>query len=117
MKFDRSNKFELCYFWQVNSLRLKSSVASKWTSKYLLGYVTFILLGMVHHFTHQQVNNHTNVLFKGIQVSHTNVFYIIIMNVWLFEWKDSSSTQIYIYIYIYIYNLYVYIKYKAQNRL
>ena len=29
MKFDRSNKFDLCYYGQVNSLRLKSSVASK----------------------------------------------------------------------------------------
>ena len=28
MKFDRSNKFDLCYYGQVNSLRLKSTVAS-----------------------------------------------------------------------------------------
>ena len=28
MKFDRSNKFDLCYSGQVNSLRLKSSAAS-----------------------------------------------------------------------------------------
>ena len=28
MKFDRSNKFDLCYYGQVNSLRLQSSVAS-----------------------------------------------------------------------------------------
>ena len=33
MKFDRSNKFEKCY-GQVNSLRLKSSVASKCATKY-----------------------------------------------------------------------------------
>ena len=26
MKFDRSNKFDFCYYGQVNSLRLKSSV-------------------------------------------------------------------------------------------
>ena len=44
-EFDRSNKFDLCYYGQVNSLRLKSSVASKWANKYLLG-VTFILLAM-----------------------------------------------------------------------
>ena len=37
MKFDCSNKFDLCYYGQVNSLLLKSSVASKWTSKYFLG--------------------------------------------------------------------------------
>ena len=30
MKFDRSNKFDLCYYGQVNSLRLKSTVDSKW---------------------------------------------------------------------------------------
>ena len=29
MKFDRSNKFDLRYYGQVNSLRQKSSVASK----------------------------------------------------------------------------------------
>ena len=42
-KFDRSNKFDFCYYGQVNLQRLKSSVASKWASKSLLG-VTFILL-------------------------------------------------------------------------
>ena len=30
MKIDRSNTFDLCYYGQVNSLRLKSSVASRW---------------------------------------------------------------------------------------
>ena len=29
MKFDSSNKFDLCYYGQANSLLLKSSVASK----------------------------------------------------------------------------------------
>ena len=37
MKFDRSNKLDLCYYGQVNSLRLKSSVASKWAIKHLWG--------------------------------------------------------------------------------
>ena len=37
MKFDRSNKFDLCYYGQVNSLRLKSSVASKWSHIYFAG--------------------------------------------------------------------------------
>ena len=46
MKFDRSNKFDFCYYGQVNSLRLKSSVASKRASKHLWG-VPFILLAMV----------------------------------------------------------------------
>ena len=41
MKFDRTNKFDLCYYGQVNSLRLKSSVASKWASKHLWGYDLF----------------------------------------------------------------------------
>ena len=39
MKFDRSNKFDLCYYGQVNSLRLKSSVASEWASKHLWGII------------------------------------------------------------------------------
>ena len=30
MKFNCSNKFDFCYYGQVNSLRLKSSVASEW---------------------------------------------------------------------------------------
>ena len=41
-------KFDFCYYGQVNSLRLKSSVALKWASKNLWG-VTFILLVMVLH--------------------------------------------------------------------
>ena len=34
---DLSNKFDFCYYGQVNSLRLKSSVASKWTNKHVWG--------------------------------------------------------------------------------
>ena len=41
MKFDRSNKFDLCYYGQVNSLWLRSSVASKWASKRLWGIIYF----------------------------------------------------------------------------
>ena len=41
MKFDRSNKFDFRYYRQVNSLRLKSSVASKWATKHLWGYHLF----------------------------------------------------------------------------
>ena len=37
MKFDHRNKFDLCYYGQVISLRLKSNVASKWASKHLYG--------------------------------------------------------------------------------
>ena len=33
MKFVCSNKSDLCYYGQINSLRLKSGVASKWTSE------------------------------------------------------------------------------------
>ena len=33
-KFDRSNKFDLCYYGQVNLLRLISSVAFKCASKH-----------------------------------------------------------------------------------
>ena len=38
---NESNKFDLCYYGQVNSLRLKSSVASKWAIKHLWGYHLF----------------------------------------------------------------------------
>ena len=41
MKFDRSNKFDLSYYGQVNSLRLKLSVASKWASEHLWGIIYF----------------------------------------------------------------------------
>ena len=39
MKFDRSNKFDLCYYGQINSL--KSSEASKWASKHLWSNIYF----------------------------------------------------------------------------
>ena len=41
MKFDRSNKFDFCYYGQVNSLRLKSSVALKWANKHIWGNIYF----------------------------------------------------------------------------
>ena len=41
MKFDRSNKFVLWYYGQVNSLRLKSNLDSKWASKHLWGNIYF----------------------------------------------------------------------------
>ena len=54
MKFDRSNKFDFCYYGQVNSLLLKSSVALKWASKHLWGTIyfagdgTLLFLGLWH---------------------------------------------------------------------
>ena len=56
IKFDRCNKFEFCYYGQVNSLRLKSSGASKWASKHLWG-VSSILLAMVQTKTHYLHHN------------------------------------------------------------
>ena len=41
MKFDRSNKFDFCYYGQVNSLHLLSNVASKWANKHLRGSIYF----------------------------------------------------------------------------
>ena len=41
MKIDRSNKFDLCYYGQVNSLWLKSSVASKWATNTIGGNIYF----------------------------------------------------------------------------
>ena len=52
MKFDRSNKFDLCYYGQVNSIGLKSlklSVASKWGSKHLWGNIYFAGDGALCH--------------------------------------------------------------------
>ena len=54
MKIDRSNTFDLCYYGQVNSLRLKSSVASR---------------GMWKHLTNEKTNEkmtRINCNFIGI---------------------------------------------------
>ena len=37
MKFDRSNKYDLCYYEQINSLRLESSLAVKSTIWHIWG--------------------------------------------------------------------------------
>ena len=51
MKFDCSNTFDLCYYGQVNSLRIKSNVASKWANKQLWGNIYFAGDGisLLHH--------------------------------------------------------------------
>ena len=56
-----SNKFDLCYYGQVNSLRLKLRVALKWASEdwTALG-VTFILLAMEHLFVHKLQSKNYN---------------------------------------------------------
>ena len=41
MKFDRNNKSDLCYYGQVNLLRIQSSVASKMPSRHLWEYHLF----------------------------------------------------------------------------
>ena len=41
------NNITICYYGQINSLRLKSNVASEWASKHLLE-VSLILLLMLH---------------------------------------------------------------------
>ena len=45
MKLDTSNKFALSYYGQVNSVRLKSSVASIWASKHLWDNIYFAGFG------------------------------------------------------------------------
>ena len=40
-KVSGSNKFDLCYYGQINLLRLKSSVASKWARKQIWRYRLF----------------------------------------------------------------------------
>ena len=47
MKFDRSNKFDFCYYGQVNSLRLRSSEAWKCMGNWKHFGVSFILRAMV----------------------------------------------------------------------
>ena len=52
MKFDRSDKFDFCYYGQVNSLRLKSTAASKWAIvNTFQGNIYFA--GDVHAMTHK----------------------------------------------------------------
>ena len=46
MKLDRSNKFHLSYYGQVNSLRLKSSVASKSVFSTFGGNIYFVGVGI-----------------------------------------------------------------------
>ena len=41
MKLDHSNKLDLCYYGQVNSLRLKSNVVLKKASKHLWSHNYF----------------------------------------------------------------------------
>ena len=41
MEFVRSNKFDICYYGQVYSLWVKSSVASKWASEHFYGQHLF----------------------------------------------------------------------------
>ena len=49
MKFDSSDKFDLCYYGQINSLRLKSSVASKWQANTYGGNIYFAVDGTYIH--------------------------------------------------------------------
>ena len=42
-------KFDFCYYGQVNSLRLKSSVALKWASKNIWGTIYFTVDSTRHH--------------------------------------------------------------------
>ena len=52
MKFDRSNKFDLCYYGQVNSLRVKSNVASNGQVNTFGGNIYF-----AGDFTYQLLSN------------------------------------------------------------
>ena len=53
MKFDCSNKFDFSYYEQVNSLQLKSIVASKWASKHLWGNIYFAGDGILPPIQHK----------------------------------------------------------------
>ena len=70
MKFYRSNKFNLCYNGQENSLRLKSSF--KWASKQLS------TLGGIIYFAGQGTNQHAIVIQFIIFREHVrNMYYEI----------------------------------------
>ena len=69
MKFDRSNKFDFCYYGQVNSLRLKSSVTSKLARERLWGYHLFcwrLYIKMCSLFTETCLQIHCRVSFEAL---------------------------------------------------
>ena len=59
----------ISYYGQVNSLRLKASVATKWATKHL--WVTLILLLIVHHISKNKIWPQTTILqnFLSFHVS------------------------------------------------
>ena len=75
MKFDRSNKFDFCYYGQVNSLRLKSSVASKWASKHLWGNIYFAGDGTFHCFPFSCFEN-----WKLYETHERELFLLVILD-------------------------------------
>ena len=68
MKFDRSNKFDLCYYGQVSSLRLKSSVASKWASNHLLGNIYFAGDGTILAVSHFPLGRNGLVIYAKLYI-------------------------------------------------
>ena len=92
MKFDRSNKFDLCYYGQVNSLRIKSS-SNRQTH---LG-VTFILLVMVlRSFTEFAGTNQFDLLDLNIQCLQFIFYYFIILPIWISNSVNKHKMFVYL---------------------
>ena len=62
------NKFDLCYYEQVNSLRLKSRLASKWTSIHLGGTIYFGWLCYIHTNLTEEMKKNPGSVYKLISV-------------------------------------------------
>ena len=82
MKFVRNNKFDLCYYGQVNSLRLNSNVTSKWASKNLWGTIYFAGDGTYPYliaFLYKHQNNIHAVLrdVKSVNLNYFPIFYLV----------------------------------------
>ena len=96
MKFDRSNKFDLCYYGQVNSLRQKSSVASKWASKHLWGNIPFAGDGTYSVCDKENYRLHCNCCTSPNHLHYMHVKYRLFINLfWSVEASCHKSPQFY----------------------
>ena len=78
MKFDRSYKFDLCYYGQVNSLRLKLSVASKWAHKQIgdLLITKGVNESAIFFFVTMKVKYSKTIIFqKGNEIIFNSIFF------------------------------------------
>ena len=83
MKLYCSNKFDLCYYGQVNSLRLNSrrvnGVASKWANKPYGGVNYFASDGTCNSYTVGYKSPLTPLLNEILQRNKKNLKYFIVL--------------------------------------